>query len=477
MVEASPEVAPGIHEGDVIAGKYRIKKLLGSGGMGVVVAAQHMQLGEPVAIKFLRPEALLHTGIVARFAREAKAAVRIKSEHVARITDVGTLESGAPYIVMEYLQGGDLQSWVRHRGVLSVEQAVEFVLQACEAIAEAHTLGIIHRDLKPANLFCIRGADDLLSIKVLDFGISKMTDVADGEAEGGATTTSAILGSPHYMSPEQARSSRDVDARTDIWSLGVVLYELLTGALPFASESVPGVFVKIATEPPPPLRPRRPDLPGAFEQIVQKCLQKDRDLRYRNVAEFALALAPFAPKRSVASVERIERIARGPGKSRQALELASTAGTDPTVPATTASWGRTGASPTRKTLVPIGVAAAVIAMATVAGGVSLLRSGRLFSARAMTSAPLAEAAASLPPEAVRPTLDTATGAPPSPAPGPDASAPMAAASPQAPPTGGSPPLAHRQVLGPTPPSHPTAPAGSASVPVPSAAASPWGGRL
>src|SRR6185295_3411573 len=163
-----------VHEGQILAGKFRIERVLGQGGMGIVVAATHLQLDERVALKFLLPEALSNPEAVERFTREARAAVKIKSEHVARVSDVGMLETGAPYMVMEYLEGEDLGHWVSQRGALPTTQAVEFVLQAAEAIAEAHALGIVHRDIKPANLFCVRRADGLLSVKVLDFGISKL---------------------------------------------------------------------------------------------------------------------------------------------------------------------------------------------------------------------------------------------------------------------------------------------------------------
>ncbi|MCL2449490.1 MAG: serine/threonine protein kinase, partial [Polyangiaceae bacterium] len=238
----------GVEVGDVLAGKYQVERVLGSGGMGVVVAARHLQLDERVALKFLRPEAGEHPEALSRFAREAKAAVKIKSEHVARVIDVGTLENGSPFIVMEFLEGKDLGAWLLANGPLRVDQAAEFLLQACEAIAEAHSLGIVHRDLKPANLFVIRRNDGLESIKVLDFGISKVT----GRMRGGSTSgtqAGIIIGSPHYMSPEQMRSSRDVDPQSDIWSLGIVLYELLAGHPPFVAETFSEICVKVVTDP------------------------------------------------------------------------------------------------------------------------------------------------------------------------------------------------------------------------------------
>ena len=320
MQGSPPEVAATVREGDVIAGKYRVEKILGAGGMGIVVAARHIQLDETVAIKFLLPEMLSNYDAVSRFAREARAAVKIKGEHVARVFDVGALENGAPFMVMEFLEGGDLSGWLEQRGALPVEQAVEFVIQACVAIAEAHALGIVHRDLKPANLFCVRRADGNLSIKVLDFGISKVMNYGIAGA-GSATQTSALMGSPYYMSPEQLQSSKDVDSLTDIWALGIVLYELLAGQVPFPGDSIPGVTIKVVSQAPPPLSTFRPELPRGLENAIFKCLEKDRRLRHRNVAELALALLPFGPRRARASVERISGIIQAAGLSQSALAL------------------------------------------------------------------------------------------------------------------------------------------------------------
>jgi serine/threonine-protein kinase len=305
----------------VLAGKYRVEKVLGVGGMGVVVAAHHIALDEKVAIKFLLPETLRNAEAVARFMREARAAVKIKSEHVAHVSDVGQLENGAPYMVMEYLQGGDLADWLRQRGPLAIEQAVDFVLQACVAVAEAHALGIVHRDLKPANLFCLLGADGQLAIKVLDFGISKLTNEAAMGDVSSMTKTTAVMGSPFYMSPEQLNSAKMVDSRADIWALGVVLYELIAGRPPFDAPSVMELAIRIANDPPRPLGEYRPDAPPELDATIRKCLEKDRNNRFRNVAELALALLPFGPRRSKARVERISGIIQAAGLSQSALDV------------------------------------------------------------------------------------------------------------------------------------------------------------
>ena len=365
--------AAGVREGDILAGKYRVERVLGMGGMGVVVAAHHLQLDEKVALKFLLPDALDNSEAVARFAREARAAVKIKSEHVARVTDVGTLPNGAPYMVMEYLDGGDLAAWLLDRGPLSVEQAVEFVLQASEAVAEAHALGIVHRDLKPANLFCIRRADGRLSVKVLDFGISKVTQFGASGASA-LTHDAALVGSPLYMSPEQMKAANSVDSLTDIWALGVILYELLTGKLPFVAESLPEQVHRVTTEPPSSLRGIRPEVPVDLEAVILCCLEKERSKRYHNVAELALALYPFAPIRARGSVERISDIIQASGQlasartllsSRQDANTLVSAGTLPPLGRTTAGQTTSGSSGRKLALVKGGVGAAVILVAIV----------------------------------------------------------------------------------------------------------------
>jgi serine/threonine-protein kinase len=278
-----------VREGQVLAGKYRVERVLGQGGMGVVVAAMHQQLEQRVALKFLLPE-VEDQDTRARFLREAKAAVRLKSEHVARVLDVGTLDVGSPYIVMEFLEGRDLAALLEEQGKLPLDAAVEYTLQACEAIAEAHAAGIVHRDLKPANLFLTRRNDSSPCVKVLDFGISKM---ATPESPHGVTQNAAMLGTPQYMSPEQLRSSRDVDMRSDIWAMGMILYELLTGAVAFHAETLPELCAAILTREPTPLLDLAPHLPPAIDAIVRRALEKDPARRYPTLAAFALDLAPF----------------------------------------------------------------------------------------------------------------------------------------------------------------------------------------
>src|SRR5580704_14011169 len=207
-------------EGDVLAGKYKVERLLGAGGMGVVVAARHLQLDQLVALKFVLPKALEDKSMTERFLREAKAAVRLKSEHVAKVLDVGTLDSGAPYIVMEYLEGTNLAEVIAIQAPLAADVACDYLIQACEALSEAHTLGIVHRDLKPQNLFLTKGVGGAPLVKVLDFGISK---IKQPEGAHNLTQTATVIGSPLYMAPEQMRSARNADQRSDIWALGVVL--------------------------------------------------------------------------------------------------------------------------------------------------------------------------------------------------------------------------------------------------------------
>lgn len=280
-----------VQEGTILLGKYRVEKLLGEGAMGYVVAARHEHLGELFAIKLMLPDALEKPDAAARFLREARACARLKSEHVVRVTDSGENETGVPVMVMEYLVGEDLQNVLDKRHVFPMHEAITYVLQACDAIGEAHDLGIVHRDLKPSNLFLTRRPNGSPCVKVLDFGISKDLN-PKGPTVAKLTATGSIVGTPYYMSPEQMQA-KATDNRADIWSLGVILYEFATGQLPFPGENYAEVAGKVLYEFPKPPSRIRPGLPPVFDEIVLRCLSKPPEKRFTSVAEFVAALEPL----------------------------------------------------------------------------------------------------------------------------------------------------------------------------------------
>lgn len=273
----------------VVGGRYRVSRLLGAGGMGVVVAAEDLQTGEAVAIKFLlREEITRHDG-VERFVREAKALLRLVGEHTVRILDAGNLANGAPYIVMEYLEGEDLRAWLAEHGPGKPREVIDLMVQACVAIEGAHARGIVHRDLKPANLFLTRGDDGGTTLKVLDFGVSKLQEEAARE-DAALTGVDMMVGSVYYMAPEQMESGHDSDVRADIWSLGVILYEALSGVRPFEAESVGEVCAQVLLASFVPLELRRPDLPRRLCELVTRCLCRNRELRFGTAAALRQAL-------------------------------------------------------------------------------------------------------------------------------------------------------------------------------------------
>ena len=324
--------------GELLAGKYRIERILGHGGMGIVVAAMHEQLQELVAIKLLLTAVGSRPDFVQRFVREARAAVKIKSAHVARVLDVDSLPDGRLYMVMEYLDGQDLGQLLDSRGACTVNEAVDYILQVCEALAEAHALGIVHRDLKPSNLFVTRTATGAPFIKVLDFGISKVTGaLVEAEKQNGRLTgETALIGSPLYMSPEQIRSAKDVDGRTDVWSLGIILHELLANKTPFHADSHVALLASIAADPPMRLREHVPDAPPEIEALILRCLEKDPAKRIPSVLELARALGPFAHEDAVPSVERAFRAAgRTSGSFSRGRQNSPTSPTSPTPPTPT----------------------------------------------------------------------------------------------------------------------------------------------
>lgn len=305
-----------VQPGEILAEKYRVERVLGQGGMGVVVLAEHLDLRERVAIKFLLDTALDNVELAERFLREARAAVKIKSEHVVRVIDVGRLPTGSPYMVMEYLEGEDLSQRLV-RGRVPIEDAVDYVIQSCEAMHVAHRSGIVHRDLKPANLFLTQRPDGSALVKVLDFGISKVKST--DAAQLSLTHTQAMMGSPLYMSPEQMRSSKDVSPAADIWSLGVILHELISGDVPFTGSTFPEVLVQVMSEPPPKLRTLCPEVPEGLEQVVLRCLEKHPADRFSSVAALAVALTPFASTRTVSLQARLRTSVSRPAPAAAAV--------------------------------------------------------------------------------------------------------------------------------------------------------------
>lgn len=360
-------VGPGV----VLAGKYRVERVLGQGGMGVVVAATQLDLGRLVALKFLLRSTTAGAEEVTRFLREARIVGRLRSEHVAGVYELGQLENGAPYMAMEYLEGMDLTRLLSEQGPLHFSEAAAFVRQACEAVGEAHSHGVVHRDLKPANLFRTTRPNGAALIKVLDFGISKSTAVT--AAEQSMTKTTAVLGSPYYMSPEQLVRPKTLDLRTDVWSLGVILHELVTGKVPFDGETLADLALNIHHQQLPLIASLNPEVPAAYQAVVTRCLQKDRELRFASVLELSAALEACENSSVVRSAAHDELASAGPAPdlgvpphgSTQPLSSSATAGGK-----TDGSWseaiGVTRRSRSRVALIGTAVGVVIIVAAVAA---------------------------------------------------------------------------------------------------------------
>jgi serine/threonine-protein kinase len=303
-VEPAEEESGAFAVGSLIGGKYVVERTLGSGGIGVVVVARHRELGQRVAIKYLRAPGRTISAAVERFRREARIAAQIRSEHVVRVQDVGEV-AGTPFFVMELLDGLDLGDVIAE-GAITTRQAVDYVLQACEGLAEIHAIGITHRDLKPENLFLVQDRVQGSILKIIDFGISKVTPTQSNEGLACVTSEGEHFGTPPYMSPEQLGLGGEVDCRTDVWALGIVLFELLTGEVPFHGEDVPHLFVNILMKPPSRPSSAAPGIPVGLEAAILRCLEKDANKRFQNVAELAKSLAPFGPDGALERLRRIE---------------------------------------------------------------------------------------------------------------------------------------------------------------------------
>ncbi|MBK6697459.1 MAG: protein kinase [Myxococcales bacterium] len=376
-----PDGVPRV--GETLDGKYRIDRIVGEGGMGIVLAATHLHLDEKVAIKVLLPELAKVPEVVTRFVREGRAAVKIKSEHVARVHDVTTLASGQPYMVMELLSGVDLGALLASHGRLPAEDAIGYVLQAAEALAEAHSKGIVHRDLKPANLFLAKREDGTLVVKVLDFGISKL--LGAGDEHMSMTKSRSMLGSPLYMSPEQLTAARDVDARADIWALGVILFELVAGEPPFDANTVAELGARVlGGGGAPTLASVRPDVDERLSAVVARCLEKERGRRYASIGELVEALAPLANEAHRSQAMRLARRSSAalPDSTRLATMTepaaapAAALGEAPTQAAKTGGAWSTGAGlpARRRPLVLVGAVLAAAGLVIVAASVVSSRS-------------------------------------------------------------------------------------------------------
>ncbi|HVT06877.1 MAG TPA: serine/threonine-protein kinase [Polyangia bacterium] len=314
----SSHVPGALFPGTMIGAKYRIEREIASGGQGSVYEATHIRLRQQVAIKFLHVHRAQSGARVERLFREARAAFRVRSEHVARVIDVDMIDD-TPFIVMEYLRGIDLKTLIATRGPLPCREAVGLLLQACEGVAEAHDLGIVHRDLKPSNLFLEERADGPPVVKVLDFGLSKTVASSSAPPEDlDLTEPLVLLGSPRYMSPEQARDPRQADARSDVWSLGLILHELLTGQPAFRAKTKADVLALVLLKNPTPVSLLRPELPPDIERVILRCLQKAPEHRFSSVRELMTELAPFA---GGASAGRRAAGTRPPARRRLALSV------------------------------------------------------------------------------------------------------------------------------------------------------------
>jgi serine/threonine-protein kinase len=436
--------------GTVIDGRYRLERVIGSGGMGVVFAATHLGLGRAVALKIVRPDQADDAKVSARLVREARTVATLRSRHVAQVIDVG-MHAGSPFLVMELLDGRTLQDIVTHDGALSASRAVDLVIQACHALDEAHRRGIVHRDVKPSNLFVTAG-----ELKVIDFGISKRAPAQYGEAAG-QTTDGTLLGSPSFMSPEQIRSSSDVDGRTDIWSLGVVLHFLVTGEKPFRAESLLDLMTLIVHDPPPSLTAGRPGVPAGLADVVAKCLRKARGERYETAAALARALGPFASKEARDLADGMPASSRSPDVTAAATPEQGGAGRDADVTETgtaTESLSARRPDPGRRFLSPaLALALVVGVIVTVAFGARALRAPRRTGAAAESPSSVSARAAESPPaetvtvaagvrsREAEPVTSAPTHAPGRPAIRPRSrGTPRAAASPSAPPAPAKPEL-------------------------------------